>query len=151
MGLSMRFLKDFVDWIKLKLMLLCLLGDYFLELCKLLKQAGYNLNTFSALVEQFAVSINQRKEELRCASDKQLVNVYLAKDSTKMDMCLVMSYYYRRHGVPIYLDIAIDATEFALTRSAEPEVEDPEFQEAFFHEMYKKCRDVYIKKVPFSS
>lgn len=150
MVLSMQIFRDIVDWIKIKLVLICLFFDYLVDVCKLFGQARFSIRKFVLLLKQYSVGRLERIQEVQSASDRKLIKIYLAKESSMMDVCLVVSTYFRRHGVAIYLDIAIEATEYALKRSNEPEVEDPAFQEAFFIEIYKKCRDVYLKKVPFA-
>lgn len=150
MVLSMQIFREIVDWIKIKLVLICLFFDYFWDICRLFKQSRFSISKFLLLLERYTLGRLERIKEVQSASDRKLVKIYLAQESSKMDLCLVVSTYFRRHGVPIYLDIAIDATDYALKRSNEPEIEDPAFQEAFFVEMYKKCRNVYLKKVPFA-
>lgn len=101
----------------------------FLAKFRLEKKQVFNLKQ---LLENQEFTQKGSALELACASDAKLRQVYLAQDSSVEDLTFVYKVYKKRHGVPIYLDIAVDLTDEELERQDDPRFDEQNMQEAIF-------------------
>lgn len=98
----------------------------------ILKEANFNFDKWNELTQEYADSIKNRRKEIEASSDFKLQEIFLAKESSRFDRALANQTYRSRHGVSIYLDIAIADTDKFLLLQEDPKFEDPDVQEAYF-------------------
>lgn len=67
--------------------------------------------------------------DYNAATDEKLVQIYLSRSSSVEEVVLAYKVYKKRHGVPIYLDIAVDITDKLLRQQVDPRYEDVKVQE----------------------
>lgn len=98
----------------------------------LIKHSNFDFEAIEETTKQFADSVKNRRREIEDLPDSKLKEIFLSESSSRYERALAEQTYTQRHGISLFVDIAIADTDRFLQLQQDPKFDDPKVQEAYF-------------------